>query len=125
MKKNSLKFLSFLCVNMSVILLFSVLLFHLSVKQWLLLLLAVFLATIGEYAVSLFWNGRRQREIDVMTNRMLATQNNEEPRGVLAEPQSPYYDLINAFNQLQSYVKHMQSTMQRDLANYQSLLTSY
>ncbi|ACA83086.1 Histidine protein kinase; sensor protein [Leuconostoc citreum KM20] len=124
MKKNSLKFLSFLCVNMSVILLFSVLLFHLSVKQWLLLLLAIFLATIGEYAVSLFWNGRRQREIDVMTNRMLATQNNEEPRGVLAEPQSPYYDLINAFNQLQSYVKHMQSTMQRDLANYQSLLTS-
>ncbi|KDA52548.1 Phosphate regulon sensor protein PhoR (SphS) [Leuconostoc mesenteroides subsp. cremoris T26] len=59
-----------------------------------------------------------------MKNRMIATSAGETPRGVLAEPTSPYYELLEQFNELQSYVRHSQYSANREINNYQTLLAS-
>ncbi|MGO2978362.1 MAG: sensor histidine kinase, partial [Leuconostoc mesenteroides] len=59
-----------------------------------------------------------------MKNRMITTSAGETPRGVLAEPTSPYYELLEQFNELQSYVRHSQYSANREINNYQTLLAS-
>ncbi|ABJ61701.1 hypothetical protein LEUM_0587 [Leuconostoc mesenteroides subsp. mesenteroides ATCC 8293] len=41
-----------------------------------------------------FWQNKETAELTIMKNRMIATSAGETPRGVLAEPTSPYYELL-------------------------------
>ncbi|EQC84509.1 ATP-binding protein [Leuconostoc mesenteroides] len=71
-----------------------------------------------------FWQNKETAELTIMKNRMIATSAGETPRGVLAEPTSPYYELLEQFNELQSYVRHSQYSANREINNYQTLLAS-
>ncbi|GEL82103.1 two-component sensor histidine kinase [Leuconostoc mesenteroides subsp. dextranicum] len=71
-----------------------------------------------------FWQNKETAELTIMKNRMIATSAGETPRGVLAEPTSPYYELLEQFNELQSYVRHSQCSANREINNYQTLLAS-
>ncbi|MEX0381082.1 sensor histidine kinase [Leuconostoc sp. MS02] len=123
MKKTMLKFLSFLVPNFIVIMMFgNVLSFNL--RQWLIALFLMLIAAVISVFVIRLWGTRQQTELQVMQNRMLATVQGQEPRGVLTEPSSPHYELINQFNTLQNYIKQARQTAQRDVTNYQSLLAS-
>ena len=123
MTKKVFKYLSFWLV----IFLFSGVLSSLlrfTLKQWLLMIGVMSLATFGLVWVANFWESRQKQELKAMENRMVSTVAGGVPRGVLAEPDSPYYDLIRQFNDMQSFVQQAQQTAQRDVTNYRSLLAS-
>ncbi|CUW12679.1 MAG: ATP-binding protein [Leuconostoc gelidum] len=123
MTKKIIKCLSFLVPN----LIMSVILGNMMSfdrQQWMITIVFLLIATASGIWVARFWEAGQQTELQVMQNRMLATIQGQEPRGVLTEPNSPYYDLIHQFNTLQNYIKQTQQTAQRDVTNYQSLLAS-
>ncbi|MCT8388552.1 histidine kinase [Leuconostoc holzapfelii] len=123
MTKKVFKYLSFWLV----IFLFSGVLSSLlrfTLKQWLLMIGVMSLATFGVVWVANFWESRQKQELKAMENRMVSTVAGGVPRGVLAEPDSPYYDLIRQFNEMQNFVQQAQQTAQRDVTNYRSLLAS-
>ena len=123
MTKKVFKYLSFWLV----IFLFSGVLSSLlrfTLKQWLLMIGVMSLATFGVVWVANFWESRQKQELKAMENRMVSTVAGGVPRGVLAEPDSPYYDLIRQFNDMQNFVQQAQQTAQRDVTNYRSLLAS-
>lgn len=123
MTKKVFKYLSFWLV----IFLFSGVLSSLlrfTLKQWLLMIGVMSLATFGAVWVANFWESRQKQELKAMENRMVSTVAGGVPRGVLAEPDSPYYDLIRQFNDMQNFVQQAQQTAQRDVTNYRSLLAS-
>lgn len=123
MTKKVFKYLSFWLV----IFLFSGVLSSLlrfTLKQWLLMISVMSLATFGVVWVANFWESRQKQELKAMENRMVSTVAGGVPRGVLAEPDSPYYDLIRQFNDMQNFVQQAQQTAQRDVTNYRSLLAS-
>ena len=93
-------------------------------RQWLLLVLIMTLATFIIVLWANFWETRQQEELKVMQKRMADTVAGEIPRGVLAEPGSPYYALIRQFNVMQHRIEQARQAAQRDVTNYQSLLAS-
>ena len=123
MTKKVFKFLSFWLVNFLFSGVISSLL-RFNLKQWLFMIAVMSLATFVMLVVANFWENRQQQELKVMTNRMAATVLGDMPRGVLSEPDSPYYDLIKQFNAMQNFVQQSQQTAQRDVTNYRSLLSS-
>ena len=88
------------------------------------LIFIVILISIIEAWLSQLWEMSDATELAVMKKRMEDTLAGETPRGVLASPESPYYDLLQSFNALQTYVRHSQYDNKRDVGNYQTLLTS-
>jgi len=123
MIKKILKGLFFLVPNMIISVILGNMMF-LNRQQWVIMIFFLLIATASGIWIARFWEVGQQTELQVMKNRMLATIQGQEPRGVLTEPNSPYYDLINQFNNLQNYIKQAQQTAQRDVTNYQSLLAS-
>ncbi|MFT8713740.1 MAG: ATP-binding protein [Leuconostoc pseudomesenteroides] len=88
------------------------------------LIFIVILISIVEAWLSQLWEMSDATELAVMKKRMQDTLDGETPRGVLVSPESPYYDLLQSFNALQTYVRHSQYDNKRDVGNYQTLLTS-
>lgn len=123
MTKKLLKFLSFWFINFVFCGVVSSLL-QLHLRQWLLLVLIMTLATFVIVLWANFWENRQQQELTVMEKRMADTVAGETPRGVLAEPGSPYYALIKQFNVMQHQIEQARQTAQRDVTNYRSLLAS-
>lgn len=123
MKKKIGQLISIYSLN--ILLLFAVThVIHVTPKQLYMLLVIFFVVANLEIWSLNFWKSKETSELTIMKQRMLATTTGETPRGVLAEPTSPYYDLLEKFNELQTYVRHMQYDANREINNYQTLLTS-
>ncbi|WP_371315611.1 sensor histidine kinase [Leuconostoc mesenteroides] len=97
---------------------------HVSHNQLYILVIIFFVVANFEVWFLNFWQNKETAELTIMKNRMIATSAGETPRGVLAEPTSPYYELLEQFNELQSYVRHSQYSANREINNYQTLLAS-
>lgn len=123
MTKKVLKFLSFWGINFIGCVVIGSLL-RLPSRQWLLLVLIMTLATFIIVLWANFWETRQHEELKVMQKRMADTVAGKTPRGVLAEPGSPYYALITQFNVMQHRIEQARQAAQRDVTNYQSLLAS-
>ncbi|MGO3316953.1 MAG: sensor histidine kinase, partial [Leuconostoc mesenteroides] len=122
MKKKIGQLISIYSLN--ILLLFAVThVIHVTPKQLYMLLVIFFVVANLEIWSLNFWKSKETSELTIMKQRMLATTTGETPRGVLAEPTSPYYDLLEKFNELQTYVRHMQYDANREINNYQTLLT--
>ncbi|QEA59543.1 histidine kinase [Leuconostoc koreense] len=123
MKKKIGKITSVFSIN--ILLLFIVTrVIHVPHNQLYILIIIFFVVTIFEIWFLNFWQNKETAELTIMKNRMIATSAGKTPRGVLAEPTSPYYELLEQFNELQSYVRHSQYSANREINNYQTLLAS-
>lgn len=123
MRKKIFKISIFYIINISVIILFGIV-FKFSINQWLLIFFGAIIVSIVDSCLIYFWLNQKNSELEIMKNRMAMTRENHEPRGVVAEDGSPHYALINEFNELQNYIKQMKLNTERDINNYQSLLSS-
>ncbi|MGX7051802.1 sensor histidine kinase [Leuconostoc palmae] len=123
MRKKIFKISIFYIINISVIILFGIV-FKFSINQWLLIFFGAIIVSIVDSCLIYFWLNQKNSELEIMKNRMAMTRENHEPRGVVAEDRSPHYALINEFNELQNYIKQMKLNTERDINNYQSLLSS-
>ncbi|PND42450.1 sensor histidine kinase [Leuconostoc mesenteroides] len=123
MKKRIGKITSIYSLN--ILLLFIVTrVIHVSHNQLYILVIIFFVVANFEVWFLNFWQNKETAELTIMKKRMIATSAGETPRGVLAEPTSPYYELLEQFNELQSYVRHSQYSANREINNYQTLLAS-
>ncbi|GMA69342.1 two-component sensor histidine kinase [Leuconostoc litchii] len=123
MKKRIGKLISIYVLN--ILLLFLVTrVVHVVHNQFYVLLIIFFVVANFEVWFLNFWQNKETSELAIMKQRMVATSVGEIPRGVIAEPTSPYYELLEKFNNLQNYIRHMQYDTNREINNYQTLLTS-